>query len=69
MATSIAAGHLPRSERAPIPAEATWTEPTLAGAAGADVARAAMVTPLHRPSEPVTSAWGYWVVMPLERRL
>lgn len=56
------------SDRAPIPDGAWWTEDELSRAAGIAVARAAMTTAIGSRSSPVTSAWGIWVVVPLERR-
>ncbi|MBX3264329.1 MAG: hypothetical protein KF782_31950 [Labilithrix sp.] len=55
-------------DRPPIPDGAWWTEEALARAAGAAVADAAMRTEVGRPSAPTASAWGTWIVVPLERR-
>ncbi len=56
------------ADRAPIPDGVWWTEEALARVAGANVANAAMTTEIGRRSAPATSAWGVWVVVPLERR-
>ena len=59
----------PRSpDRPPIPDDAVYTEEGLARAAGAEVARAAFETPVGSVSDPVASAWGFYVLRPLERR-
>lgn len=52
----------------PIPERVWWTEDALANAAGADVARAAMTTPIGEKSKPIVAAWGTWIVKPLARR-
>lgn len=70
LSLAVANGQLPASvDKPPIPARATWSERTLASAAGVDVARAAMTTALDRPSDPIASAWGFWIVVPRDRRL
>jgi peptidyl-prolyl cis-trans isomerase C len=56
------------ADRAPLDAGAWWNEPELARAAGPLVARAAMSTPVGAWSGPVASAWGFYVIRPLERR-
>jgi hypothetical protein len=55
-------------DRAPIEALATWSEDELARLAGASVARAAMETPVAAWSAPIASAWGFYIVRPVERR-
>jgi hypothetical protein len=55
-------------DRAPIVAAPWWTEEDLARATGASVARAALGTPVGTWSSPVASAWGFYLVRPLERR-
>lgn len=55
-------------DRPPIPEDATYTEEALARAAGAGVARAAFASPLGTVSDPVASAWGFYVIRPIERR-
>ena len=70
ISTALANGESPKPmDRAPIPDQTTWSELSLANAAGADVARAAMTTEIDRPSAPVPSAWGFWIVVPRTRRL
>lgn len=58
----------PQEDRAPIPDDVWWTEEALARAAGREVAAAAMTTEVGRPSAVTPSAWGSWVVVPVERR-
>lgn len=55
-------------DRAPIAATPWWTEEDLARATGASVARAALATPVGSWSSPIASAWGFYLVRPLERR-
>jgi peptidyl-prolyl cis-trans isomerase C len=55
-------------DRPPIPDGAWWTEEALARVVGANVAHVAMTTEVGRASAPTTSAWGVWIVVPLERR-
>ncbi|MBX3211584.1 MAG: hypothetical protein KF850_06085 [Labilithrix sp.] len=74
VATGDAVRATPRAQgdegdRPPIPDGAWWTEDALARAVGRAVADAAMRTEIGRPSEPTVSAWGTWIVVPLERRL
>lgn len=57
-----------RGERPPIPDNAFWTETELARLAGPVVAHAAFATAVGNPSEALPSAWGYYVLVPLERR-
>lgn len=70
IAHAVAEGRTPSSlDAPPIPRDATWSERTLASAAGADIARVAMTTELGRPSDPLPSAWGFWIIVPRDRRL
>ena len=55
-------------DRVPIASVPWWSEEELARAAGASVARAALATPVGSWSTPVASAWGFYLVRPLERR-
>lgn len=55
-------------DRAPIEALATWSEDELARLAGASVARAALETPVGAWSAPIATAWGFYLVRPVERR-
>ncbi len=52
----------------PVPDGAIWTEEALARALGGNVARAAMTTNIDAASLPLPSAWGFYVLVPLERR-
>jgi hypothetical protein len=55
-------------DRPPIAATPWWSEEELARATGASVARAALATPVGAWSAPIASAWGFYLVRPLERR-
>lgn len=55
-------------DRVPLDEGVFYTEEVLARLAGADVARAAFSTALGERSAPVASAWGFWLVKPVERR-
>jgi peptidyl-prolyl cis-trans isomerase C len=55
-------------DRAPLEAIEWWREEDLARAAGPGVARAALDMPLGTWSAPIASAWGFYIVKPLERR-
>jgi len=63
-----AAGARGRGEHPPIPDGALWTEEALARVAGAGVARAAMTAAIGEPTDALPSAWGFYVLVPLERR-
>lgn len=62
------AGPLPSVDAMPLPADAWWTADALAQAAGSSVAQSALQTPIGQASLPISAAWGYYVVVPLERR-
>ncbi len=55
-------------DRPPIPDDTTWTEASLASVVGPHAAEAAAKTPVGAVSDPVASAWGFWIFAPLERR-
>ena len=55
-------------DRAPIEANEWWREEDLTRAAGASVARAALDTRIGSWSAPIASAWGFYVIRPVERR-
>ncbi|MDB4938269.1 MAG: hypothetical protein JWP87_5241 [Labilithrix sp.] len=55
-------------DRVPIDAVEWWREEDLARAAGPSVARAAAFGPIGGWSAPIASAWGFFLVRPLERR-
>lgn len=62
------AGSPPEVDAMPLPTDAWWTADVLAQAAGGSVAQSAMQTPIGQASPPISAAWGYYVVVPLERR-
>ncbi|AKU99274.1 hypothetical protein AKJ09_05938 [Labilithrix luteola] len=68
LAEAADGGAAPAVDPTPLPADAWWTADTLAQAAGASVAQGALTTPIGRASQPISAAWGYYVVVPLERR-
>jgi hypothetical protein len=55
-------------DRAPIENTSFWREEDLARAAGPSVAHAAMDGVVGSWSTPIASAWGFYLVRPLERR-
>ncbi len=70
VAAALAEARAPTSlDTPPIPGDATWSERTLASAAGSEIARIAMTTQLGLPSAPIASAWGFWIIVPRDRRL
>lgn len=69
LAAEIAAGGSPRSPDAPpVSLDAFYMENTLGKVAGLGVAQAAFALPVGTAGAPVSSAWGIWIVRPLERR-
>jgi hypothetical protein len=56
-----------QGDRPPIPDGAVWTASDLAQAAGAPAAEAAFSTELGKPTSAIASAWGFYVLVPLER--
>jgi hypothetical protein len=67
IAAEGAAATRDRGDPKPLPDGALWTEEALARVAGPSVARAAMTAPIGRPTPPLVSAWGFYVLVPLER--
>jgi peptidyl-prolyl cis-trans isomerase C len=57
-----------RGGHSPLPDGTFWTEESLARVAGAVVARGAMEATVGKVTEPLSSAWGFYVLLPLERR-
>ena len=55
-------------DRSALPDNTLWTEETLAKVAGAAVAKRALEAEVGKPTEPLPSAWGYYVFVPLEHR-
>jgi hypothetical protein len=55
-------------DRPPLEAGAWWREEDLARIAGPSVARAALETAVGAWSAPIASAWGFYLVRPVERR-
>ncbi len=69
LTTALRSGTDPKSpDHPPIPEEALYTADSLARAAGPEVARVAFETAIGQASDPIASAWGFYVVRPLERR-
>ena len=68
LAGSIGDGHPRSPDQPPLAEEAFYSEDMLAHAAGLGVAKAAFATPLGTVSAPIASAWGIWIVRPVERR-
>lgn len=65
---ALGIAHVRDRDKPPLPSGALWTETELARAGGALVARAAMETEIGKPAGPLASAWGFFVIVPLERR-
>ena len=57
-----------RGQRPPIPDGAVWSEEALAAVTGAAVAHAALHAPVGEAAGPFAAAWGFYVLVPLERR-
>jgi hypothetical protein len=56
-----------RGDRSPVPQHLFWNEESLARAAGPDVAHAAMRAAPFEVVGPMAAAWGFYVLVPLER--
>ena len=68
LAASIGTGHPRSPDQPPLPDDVFYPEESLARAAGSGVAKAAFETPIGAVSAPIASAWGIWIVRPVERR-
>ena len=68
LVAAIGGGHPRSPDQAPIEEDAFYSAEVLARAAGPGVAKAAFETPIGAVSAPIASAWGIWIVRPVERR-
>lgn len=57
-----------RGDKTPLPDNTLWTETTLARIVSMPTAHRAFEAEIGKPTEPLTSSWGYFVFVPLERR-
>jgi len=68
LAASIGEGHPRSPDQPPLVEDVFYSEEVLARSAGLGVAKAAFETPVGTVSAPISSAWGLWIVRPVERR-
>ena len=68
LAAGIGKEHPRSPDQPPLDEDASYSEEILARAAGPGIAKAAFELPVGAVSRPIASAWGIWIVRPVERR-